>query len=150
RPMAPVVDVFNARARALGRYRSSRAARKMRSRVSGRMASPSRLLSTRDTVETWTSARAATSSRRGVRPWLGDMIRRSYRRCARCANVCAVAPEISVLGWDHPRCTKPLTAAKAAWEARTGDTVKLAFRTLEEFGDQPIEDAAGAHDVLFY
>ena len=36
-----------------------------------------------------------------------------------------------VLGWDHPRCTKPLTAAKAAWEARTGDTVKLASRTLE-------------------
>jgi multiple sugar transport system substrate-binding protein len=61
-----------------------------------------------------------------------------------------VAHEISVLGWDHPRCTKPLTAARAAWEARTGDTVKLAFRTLEEFGDQPIEDAAAAHDVLFY
>ena len=55
-----------------------------------------------------------------------------------------------MLGWDHPRCTRPLTAAKAVWEARTGDTVKLAFRTLEEFGDQSIEDAAGAHDVVFF
>jgi len=55
-----------------------------------------------------------------------------------------------VLGWDHPRCTKPLKAAKAVWEARTGDTVQLGFRTLERFGDQPIEDAAGGYDVLFY
>jgi multiple sugar transport system substrate-binding protein len=61
-----------------------------------------------------------------------------------------VTREISVLGWDHPRCTKPLTAAKAAWEARTGDSVQLAFRTLDRFGDQPIEDAAGGYDVLCY
>ncbi|MGN6380700.1 MAG: extracellular solute-binding protein [Gaiellales bacterium] len=61
-----------------------------------------------------------------------------------------MAFEISVLGWDHPRCTRPLAAARAAWEARTGGTVKLALRTLEQFGDQPIEDAAGECDVLVY
>ena len=55
-----------------------------------------------------------------------------------------------MLGWDHPRCTKPLTAAKAAWEVRTGDTVHLAFRTLEQFGDQPIEEVVGRHDLLVY
>lgn len=43
-----------------------------------------------------------------------------------------------------------MTVAKAAWEARTGDTVHLAFRTLEQFGDQPIEEAVGEHDVLVY
>ena len=55
-----------------------------------------------------------------------------------------------MLGWDHPRCTRPLKAAKAAWEARTGDTVQLAFRTLEQFGDQPIEDAISGYDVVCY
>ena len=55
-----------------------------------------------------------------------------------------------MLGWDHPRCTEPLTAAKAAWEARTGDSVQLAFRTLEQFGDQQIEDAVDGYDVLCY
>jgi multiple sugar transport system substrate-binding protein len=57
---------------------------------------------------------------------------------------------ISVLGWDHPRCANPLTAAGKAWEERSGDPIHLAFRTLEQFGDQPIEDAIEAYDVLFF
>jgi multiple sugar transport system substrate-binding protein len=61
-----------------------------------------------------------------------------------------VVASISVLGWDHPRCTNPLTAAGKAWEKRTGDPIQLAFRTLEQFGDQPIADAIGACDVVFF
>jgi multiple sugar transport system substrate-binding protein len=55
-----------------------------------------------------------------------------------------------VLGWDHPRCTNPLTAARKAWDERSGDPIHLAFRTLEQFGDQPIEDSIEGHDVLFF
>lgn len=57
---------------------------------------------------------------------------------------------LTILGWDHPRCRGPLGAAAAAWAELTGDSVELRFRTLEQFGDQPLVEMEGPCDVVVY
>src|SRR5438093_1950592 len=63
-PRVPVVASFSPRAIAFGWYCSSRAASRIRCRVSGRTATSPLLLITRETVERCTPATRATSSKR--------------------------------------------------------------------------------------
>lgn len=56
---------------------------------------------------------------------------------------------LQALGWDHPRCIGPMLACSDAWCAKTpGVTVEWSFRSLEDFGDQPLEEVAGRFDLV--
>src|SRR4029077_20096472 len=56
---------------------------------------------------------------------------------------------LQALGWDHPRCIGPMLACSDAWCAQTpGVTVEWSFRSLEDFGDQPLEEVAGRFDLV--
>jgi multiple sugar transport system substrate-binding protein len=52
------------------------------------------------------------------------------------------------LGWDHPRCMLPMWACAKAWLRETGVRVKWHARSLEAFGDQPLEEVARNYDLL--
>jgi multiple sugar transport system substrate-binding protein len=57
---------------------------------------------------------------------------------------------LRIVGWDHPRCRGPLKAAAASWTELTGEGVELRFRTLEQFGDQPLEEIDEPGDLVVY
>ena len=56
--------------------------------------------------------------------------------------------ELRGLGWDHPRCVGPMRACADTWRALTDVSVEWSFRSLSAFGDQPLEDATGAYDLV--
>jgi multiple sugar transport system substrate-binding protein len=55
---------------------------------------------------------------------------------------------LRALGWDHPRCMAPMRACAEQWRSQTGMTVRWEARSLEAFGDQPLEDVAGDYDLI--
>ncbi len=55
---------------------------------------------------------------------------------------------LNAIGWDHPRCKGPMEACAAVWLDMTGVTVYWDWRSLEAFGDQPLEELASAYDLL--
>lgn len=63
----------------------------------------------------------------------------------------AARPRIALraLGWDHDRCTAPMRACTAAWEAlRPGTELHWENRSLTAFGDQPLEDVVHRYDLV--
>ncbi len=56
--------------------------------------------------------------------------------------------ELKAIGWDQPRCRAPMEACSAVWRDATGVLVSWDWRTLEAFGDQPLEELAPAYDLL--
>ena len=60
------------------------------------------------------------------------------------------AVDLTVLCWDHPRCTTPVQAAAKHW-ARLHPLVRLHItaRPLAAFNDQPITEIAASADLLF-
>lgn len=59
-----------------------------------------------------------------------------------------VGRALAAIGWDHPRCVRPMSAAASRWEELTGVPVRWEFRPLSAFNDQPIAELARAYDVL--
>jgi len=63
-----------------------------------------------------------------------------------------VTPELvhlRALGWDHPRCLRPMEACAIAWSLRRPDiAISWEARSLADFGDQPLEEVAGRYDLL--
>ena len=55
---------------------------------------------------------------------------------------------LRALGWDHPRCVSPMLACAGAWQEQTGMEVEWAWRSLESFGDEPLEELAPDYDLL--
>lgn len=55
---------------------------------------------------------------------------------------------LRAIGWDHPRCARPMTAAAAAWREVTGVAVRWDFRPLTAFNDQPLEQLARGYDLM--
>lgn len=52
------------------------------------------------------------------------------------------------LGWDHPRCVSPMLACSTAWLEQTGVEIGWTWRSLESFGDEPLEAIAPDYDLL--
>jgi multiple sugar transport system substrate-binding protein len=52
------------------------------------------------------------------------------------------------IGWDHPRCARPMLAAAEAWRDRTGIAIAWDFRPLADFNDQPLHELAPGYDLL--
>src|SRR5262249_3855770 len=59
-----------------------------------------------------------------------------------------VTPALRAIGWDHPRCQLPMLACASAWRDRAGVEIAWSWRSLEAFGDQPLEELAPGHDIL--
>jgi multiple sugar transport system substrate-binding protein len=59
-----------------------------------------------------------------------------------------VTPPLRAIGWDHPRCRLPMLACTSAWRHRTGVEIAWSWRSLEAFGDQPLEELAPGYDIL--
>ncbi|MFD2094162.1 extracellular solute-binding protein [Blastococcus deserti] len=58
--------------------------------------------------------------------------------------------DLTVLCWDHPRCTAPVTAAVREWERlNPGVRMRVTARPLASFNDQPLTEIAGSADLLF-
>ena len=55
---------------------------------------------------------------------------------------------LRALGWDHPRCREPMLACAESWRRNNGVTIRWEWRTLESFGDQPLEELADGYDLL--
>lgn len=55
---------------------------------------------------------------------------------------------LRALGWDHPRCKAPMVACSVAWQSVADVSVEWEWRSLEAFGDQPLEQAAPDYDLL--
>jgi multiple sugar transport system substrate-binding protein len=55
---------------------------------------------------------------------------------------------LRAIGWAHPRCIAPMRACSVEWQAETGVVVEWDWRSLESFGDQPLEQLAPAYDLL--
>lgn len=55
---------------------------------------------------------------------------------------------LRAIGWDHPRCIGPMTAAASAWRDLTGTAVRWDFRPLAAFNDQPAAELARGYDLL--
>jgi len=56
---------------------------------------------------------------------------------------------LRALGWDHPRCRAPMTACAARWsETHPDASVAWSFRSLQAFGDEPVEAAARDFDLV--
>jgi len=57
--------------------------------------------------------------------------------------------ELHGITWDHPRGLAPMRATAAAFEQAQGDIhIRWDARSLQAFGDQPIEQLAAAYDLL--
>jgi multiple sugar transport system substrate-binding protein len=52
------------------------------------------------------------------------------------------------ISWDHPRGYQPLRAAAELWKQQTGITINWDVRTLQEFGDFPVEKLIGIYDFI--
>jgi multiple sugar transport system substrate-binding protein len=58
---------------------------------------------------------------------------------------------LRLLCWDHPRATQPLRAAISRYaEVAPAVTVELVVRSLAEFNDEPIEQAAARADLVVF
>jgi multiple sugar transport system substrate-binding protein len=55
---------------------------------------------------------------------------------------------LRAIGWDHPRCRAPMEACAGAWLSDTGTAVRWSWRSLESFGDQPLDQLAPSYDLL--
>ena len=55
---------------------------------------------------------------------------------------------LRAIGWDHPRCRRPMEACAAAWFRATGTVIAWEWRSLGAFGDQPVDDLAPDYDLL--
>jgi multiple sugar transport system substrate-binding protein len=56
---------------------------------------------------------------------------------------------LNAVGWDHPRCMRPMRAAAAAWKRlRPEVTITWTARPLEAFNDEPLEELARRFDLL--
>ena len=55
---------------------------------------------------------------------------------------------LRALGWAHPRCVAPMLACAGAWKEQTGVEVEWVWRSLESFGDEPLEELAPEYDLL--
>jgi len=55
---------------------------------------------------------------------------------------------LRALGWDHPRCMSPMRACAERWRETTGVDIVWEARSLEAFGDQPLEEAAAGYDLI--
>jgi multiple sugar transport system substrate-binding protein len=55
---------------------------------------------------------------------------------------------LRALGWDHPRCMSPMRACAQRWREVTGVEIAWEARSLEAFGDQPLEEAAAGYDLI--
>jgi multiple sugar transport system substrate-binding protein len=60
----------------------------------------------------------------------------------------ATRSPLRALGWDHPRCMLPMTACAQAWAGTGRGAVAWEARSLEAFGDQPLEEIAADYDLL--
>jgi multiple sugar transport system substrate-binding protein len=57
---------------------------------------------------------------------------------------------LTVLCWDHPRCTAPVRAAAAEWTRRHPEVrIDVTARPLAAFNDQPVTEVAATADLLF-
>lgn len=52
------------------------------------------------------------------------------------------------ISWDHPRGYQPLRAAAELWKRQTGVIINWDVRTLQEFGDFPVEKLIGLYDFI--
>lgn len=52
------------------------------------------------------------------------------------------------ISWDHPRGYQPLRATAELWKQQTGVTINWDVRTLQEFGDFPIEKLIDIYDFI--
>ncbi len=52
------------------------------------------------------------------------------------------------MAWDHPRGRDPLAAISAEWSASSDIPVHWDARPLKDFEDQPLEELAGAYDLV--
>ena len=59
-----------------------------------------------------------------------------------------VAGALRGMAWDHPRAVKPLEAISAQWSRQHGIEVVWEARPLKDFEDQPLEQLAGAYDLV--
>ena len=58
--------------------------------------------------------------------------------------------DLTVLCWDHPRCTSPVAAAAQEWQRLHPDVrISVTARPLASFNDQPVTEIAGSADLLF-
>jgi multiple sugar transport system substrate-binding protein len=55
---------------------------------------------------------------------------------------------LTATGWDHPRCSGPMTAAGRRWEQLTGQPIEWSFRPLTSFNDDPLDRLAERYDLL--
>jgi multiple sugar transport system substrate-binding protein len=56
---------------------------------------------------------------------------------------------LRALGWDHPRCMRPMEACSAEWSRRRAHVrIEWSTRSLEAFGDQPLEAVASSYDLI--
>jgi multiple sugar transport system substrate-binding protein len=54
------------------------------------------------------------------------------------------------LGWDHPRCMAPLMASAASIAGEADVRIEWTTRSLKDFGDGDLADAAGQFDLLVF
>jgi len=52
------------------------------------------------------------------------------------------------MAWDHPRAVNPLRAVAADWSRDRDVTVEWDARPLKDFEDQPLDELAGAYDLI--
>jgi multiple sugar transport system substrate-binding protein len=55
---------------------------------------------------------------------------------------------LRALGWDHPRCLRPMEACSKEWRRQGGAEITWEARSLTAFGDQPLEEVAESYDLL--
>ena len=55
---------------------------------------------------------------------------------------------LRALGWDHPRCMSAMQACADEWERRGRGTITWEARSLEAFGDAPLDEVARHYDLL--
>jgi len=59
-----------------------------------------------------------------------------------------MALKLKGISWDHPRGYQPLRAAAELWKERTGVTIDWDVRTLQQFGDLPVEKLIELYDFI--
>ncbi|MDO6432204.1 extracellular solute-binding protein [Flavitalea sp. BT771] len=52
------------------------------------------------------------------------------------------------ISWDHPRGYQPLRAAADIWRKPSGIDLQWDVRTLQEFGDMPVEKLVDLYDLI--
>lgn len=57
-------------------------------------------------------------------------------------------PQLRGIGWDHPRCSRPLDEAARQWLAEGRGLVQWTYRSLAEFNSGPLDDLAREFDLL--